>query len=93
MAQPSHEPSNTNGTSIMAKPSFESSDTSGAPAMTASSHETNDNEYHDEFTRAIPDESLYKHYAFDVETIRRMRKNGVPSFEYSYTCGNPGCQF
>ena len=41
--------------------------------MTASSHETNDNEYHDEFTRAS-DESLYKHYAFDVETIRRMRK-------------------
>ena len=77
MTTPSHKSSNTNGASIMVKPS----------------HETNDNEYHDEFTRAIPDESLYKHYAFDVETLRRMRKDGVPSFEYSYTCGNPGCQF
>lgn len=83
----------------MAKPSHKPNNTTGASAMTASSHESNNsneynsNESHDEFTRAIPDESLYKHYAFDVETLRRMRKDGVPSFEYSYTCGNPGCQF
>jgi len=54
----------------------------------------NDNEHHDEFTRAIPDPSLYEYYArysnMGIDSIRRNRQDGVPSYR---CCGMFDCQF
>ncbi len=41
----------------------------------------NDNEHCDEFTRAIPNPSLYEHYSGSVDKIRRKRRAGEPGYE------------
>ncbi len=52
--------------------------------MTTPSIASNNN-HHDEFTRAIPDPSLYEYYArysnMGIDKIRRNRQDGVPSYE------------